>query len=209
MNNDDKYYLEQFLNDPTTRRAPISGLDLETLTKNAAIRTNQENAILQQLAFKRNQLLTTRDTESLNNTLAAEVANNDLMNAMVLPSAAGHSTSSLGFQLGLPSLEKDRLLIELVEQNRRQQLEIQRLVQQNMIRQGRPILPFFEEDRLGFVDNRLGNEQFGFNQEIGRVVTATSQPIFGRDNDALAVMNQIRSVTARNNINSVGRFFKY
>lgn len=106
---------------------------METFTKNAAIRTNQENAILQQLAFRKNQLLATRDLSKLNNSLVAEVANNDLFNAMVLPSSAGHSTNLLGFPIGFnPSpLDRDRILMELLEQNRRQQIEIQRLVQQN------------------------------------------------------------------------------
>ena len=78
-------------------------------------------------------MLTTRDAPTFNNTLASQVADSDLLNALLHPSSAGHSSQSFGFQGigGLPPWEKDRLLMELMEQNRRQQLEIQRLVQQN------------------------------------------------------------------------------
>lgn len=111
----------------------INGIDLEAFTKNAAIRTNKENALLQQLAFKRNQLFSRETSGNSTGNLLSEIANNDLLNAMILPSAAGHSTNMLGFHptFNPGAMEKDRIIMELIEQNRRQQLEIQRLVQQN------------------------------------------------------------------------------
>lgn len=78
-------------------------------------------------------MLTTRDAPNFNNTIATQVADSDLFNALLHPSSAGHSSQNFGVQnfAGLPPWEKDRLLLELMEQNRRQQLEIHRLVQQN------------------------------------------------------------------------------
>uniref|UniRef100_A0AC34G725 Uncharacterized protein n=1 Tax=Panagrolaimus sp. ES5 TaxID=591445 RepID=A0AC34G725_9BILA len=208
------------------RRAPGSGngMDLETFTKNAAIRTNQENAILQQLAFRRNTMLTTRDAPNFNNTIASQVADSDLFNALLHPSSAGHSSQNFGNQnfAGLPPWEKDRLLLELMEQNRRQQLEIQRLVQQNMIRQGRPVMPFMEEDggnlpsptnfnnnnnlrgQIGqipsnFVDlNKQRNEFLnGRQQQNGMLLPLNGRGGGENSIDPLTIMNSIRTMTSR------------
>uniref|UniRef100_A0A7E4V3K4 Uncharacterized protein n=1 Tax=Panagrellus redivivus TaxID=6233 RepID=A0A7E4V3K4_PANRE len=182
-----------------SRRAPVTGFDLETFTKNAAIRTNQENALLQQLAFRRNQLLTTRDASNKTNALTTEIANNDLLNALVLPSAAGHGTSSFGFP-GIAqssSSDRDRLLFELMEQNRRQQIEIQRLVQQNMINHGRPVMPFnpSEAEMAGFpTELGLGARFGGFEQNPRSIATAQQQA--DQNSGNMGIMNTIRTVTA-------------
>lgn len=66
-----------------------------------------------------------------------------------------------------------------------------------MIRFGRPVLPFVE-DNFGLTDlrePRVGNEMV---QEVTRIIPVTTRPAFNREDEALAIMNQIRSVTGRN-----------
>uniref|UniRef100_A0A914YH94 Uncharacterized protein n=1 Tax=Panagrolaimus superbus TaxID=310955 RepID=A0A914YH94_9BILA len=171
-------------------------------------------------------MLTTRDVPNFNNTIATQVADSDLFNALLHPSSAGHSSQNFGNQnfAGLPPWEKDRLLLELMEQNRRQQLEIQRLVQQNMIRQGRPVMPFMEEEGnerfnlpstnnnnnlrgqiaqipSNFVDlNKQRNEFLNGRQppqQNGMILPLNLNGRGENNIDPLTIMNSIRTMTSR------------